>query len=279
MNLMDCSRGKAVLVSLLVVMAAATVFAAAPSQPAILDFDRSSDADDSDLDPGVIPNSAVASSDNCSRIASIEEQFEGGIPAQDLDRIQGPEQGPPLGVSGKFRLAVANFSDPFGMVITALDSELGNATRGPSPLPRGATGFAQRFGVSMAGQASSEFFSTFLISSIFRQDPHYHRDPAAGTGTRIGRALLYVVVTRSDSGTRMFNFAEFLGTASSSILEGTFHPEWEKGAGAAMSRIVVSIGSDAAWNLMTEFLPDVARHLNPRLLLLRRLADKAAEQN
>jgi hypothetical protein len=30
---------------------------------------------------------------------------------------------------------------------------------------------------------------------------------------------------------------------------------------------------------MTEFLPDVARHLNPRLILLRRLADKAASQN
>src|SRR5438270_2880607 len=139
---MICSRGKAVLVSLLVTMPAATVFAAAPTYPAILNFDRPSDADDSDIDPGVIPNSAVASSDNCARITNIEEQLEHGITPQDLDRIQGPEQGPPLGVSGKFRLAVANFSDPFAMVITALDSELGDATSGPSPLPRGATGFA-----------------------------------------------------------------------------------------------------------------------------------------
>jgi len=71
----------------------------------------------------------------------------------------------------------------------------------------------------------------------------------------------------------MFNFAEVLGTTSSSIVEGSVHPEWEKGAGAAAGRIAISIGSDAAWNLMTEFLPDVARHLNPRWMLLRRLAD------
>jgi hypothetical protein len=77
----------------------------------------------------------------------------------------------------------------------------------------------------------------------------------------------------------MFNFAEFLGTASSSLVEGGLHPEWEKGPGAESGRIFISIGSDAAWNLMTEFLPDVARHMNPRLMLLRRLADKAAAQN
>ena len=77
----------------------------------------------------------------------------------------------------------------------------------------------------------------------------------------------------------MFNFAEFLGTASSSLVEGSFHPEWERGPGASAGRIFISIGSDGAWNLLTEFLPDVARHVNPRLMLLRRLADRAAAQN
>jgi hypothetical protein len=77
----------------------------------------------------------------------------------------------------------------------------------------------------------------------------------------------------------MFNFAEFLGTASSSLVEGTFHPEWRRGAGASAQRVFISIGSDAAWNLMTEFLPDLARHVNPRFILLRRLAEKAAAQN
>ena len=231
------------------------------------------------FDPGVIPNSAVAESGNCAKIADIEEQIERGISPQDLQRIQGPEQGPPLGVSGKFRLAVANVSDPFSIITTALDSEFGDATDGHTKLRTGMAGFGQRFGTAMAGQATSEMFSTFLISSIFHQDPHYHRDPGAPTHTRIGKALAYVFVTRSDSGKRMFNFAEVLGTTSSSFVEGNLHPEWEKGPGAAAGRIAISIGSDAAWNLMTEFLPDVARHLNPRWMLLRRLADRASQQN
>lgn len=261
--------------------AAAAGFASIPGQPAIFEPEPSSfdTTEDADFDPGAIPNSAVASSDNCARLATMQEEFEHGIVSQSLNRVQGPEQGPPLGVYGKFRLAVANVSDPFSLAITALDSEFGNATDSASPLPRGADGFGERFGISMAGQASSELLSTFLISSIFHQDPHYHQDPEAPTKVRIGHALSYVVVTRSDSGHRMFNFAEFLGTAASSILEDSFHPEWKKGPSESAQRIFISIGSDAAWNLMTEFLPDVAKHLNPRFLLLRRLAEKAAQQN
>lgn len=234
---------------------------------------------DSGFDASIIPTSAVSDSDNCSRISHIEEEFEGGITPWNLQRIQGLQQGPPLGVYGKFRLAVANVSDPFAIVTTAFGAELDNATGGPSPLPRGAAGFGQRFGVAMVGAASGEFFSTFLVSSIFHQDPHYHSDPSAPVGRRMLHALSYVVITRSDSGKPMFNFAEFLGTASSSIVEGGLHPEWERDAGATAGRVFISIGSDAAFNLMTEFLPDVSRHLNPRLMLLRRLADKASAQN
>lgn len=270
-------RDKSLLVSLAGIFLFSVLCAATPAKSAT---SRSQpESADPNFDPGVIPTSAVAESENCTRLAELEEQFEHGFSTQNLQRIQGPEQGPPLGVSGKFRLAVANVSDPFAIVTTALDSEFGDATDGHSKLRTGMAGFGQRFGASMAGQATSEMFSTFLISSIFHQDPHYHRDPAAPTHTRIEKALAYVFVTRSDSGKRMFNFAEVLGTTSSSIVEGTFHPEWEKGAGPAAGRIAISIGSDAAWNLMTEFLPDVARHLNPRWMLLRRLADRASEQN
>lgn len=233
---------------------------------------------ESDLASVIIPNSAVSESDNCSRISEMEEEFE-AISPSNLQRIDLLPQTPALGVSGKFRLAVANVSDPFNILTIAFGAEMDNAGGGPSPLPRGAVGFGQRFGVAMVGGAAGEFFSTFLVSSIFHQDPHYRSDPAARPRNRVVHALSYVVITRSDSGRPMFNFAEFLGTAGSSIVEGSLHPEWERTPGATAGRIFISIGSDAAFNLMTEFLPDVSRRLNPRLMLLRRLADKAAAQN
>jgi len=270
-------RARSLLISLAVLLASSVLLAETPAQPAVNESESA--PTNTSFDPHVVPTSAVATSENCNRLANLEEQVEHGFAADNLQRIQGPEQHQPLGVSGKFRLAVANVSDPFSIITTALDSEFADATDGHTKLRTGAAGFGQRFGAAMGGQATSEMFSTFLISSIFHQDPHYHRDPAAPTRRRIGKALAYVLVTRSDSGKPMFNFAEVLGTTSSSIVEGSFHPEWEKGPGAAAGRIAISIGSDAAWNLMTEFLPDVARHLNPRWMLLRRLADRASEQH
>jgi hypothetical protein len=221
-----------------------------------------------------IPTYAVANSQNCDHLAHLAGQLQSRIESEDLWRR------PPLTPEGKFRLALRNFSDPVNIGGTALDSEISNATSSPtSAFGTGWSGFGKRFGMSMADDGLNEFFSTFLVSSLAHQDPHYHRDPGSSTTRRIFYALSRVVIARSDFGKPMFNYSEFVGTTSSAILETTYHFERDESPGAISSRIFVSIGSDAAWNLMNEFLPDVARHVNPRFFFLRRLAEKAAKQN
>ena len=221
-----------------------------------------------------IPTYAVANSRNCDHLAHLSGQLQSQIESEDLWRRA------PLTPAGKFRLALRNFSDPVNIGGTALDSEISNATSSStSAFGTGWNGFGKRFGMSMADDGLNEFFSTFLVSSLAHQDPHYHRNPGTSTGKRIFYALTRVVVARSDSGKPMFNYAEFVGTSSSALLETTYHFERDESPGAISSRIFVSIGSDAAWNLMNEFLPDVAKHVNPRFFFLRRLAEKAAKQN
>lgn len=221
-----------------------------------------------------IPTYAVANSGNCDHLAHLAGQLQSRIESEDLWHA------PPLTPRGKFHLALRNFSDPVNIGGTALDSEISNATSSASSaFGRGWSGFGKRFGMSMADDGLNEFFSTFLVSSLAHQDPHYHRDPGSSTGRRIAYALSRVVVTRSDFGKPMFNYAEFVGTSSSALLETTYHFERDESPSAIASRIFVSIGSDAAWNLMNEFLPDVAKHVNPRFFFLRRLAERAAKQN
>src|SRR5689334_13316793 len=123
-------RLSSIVVLLAMLVACQVLLAQTPAQPAANESELVST--NSDFDPGVIPTSAVASSQNCTRLAALEEQLEHGFTAGRLERIQGPEQHSPLGVSGKFRLAVANVSDPFALVTTALDSEFGDATDGHS---------------------------------------------------------------------------------------------------------------------------------------------------
>jgi hypothetical protein len=235
--------------------------------------------DHSYISPQAIPPSVT--------VAAVSDSHTSQYLGKLLDQLQlsvGPlppeQQKPPLGASGKFHLAVRNFMDPLGIAGTALDSGISTATSGEtSAFGTGWPGFGRRFGMSIADTGVSEFFSTFLISTLAHQDPHYHRNPTASVGRRIGYALSRVVIARSDSGEPMFNYAEFAGTTASSLVETTFHFEREETPGAVSARIFVSIGSDAAWNLMSEFLPDIAKHINPRFIFLRRLAERAASQH
>jgi hypothetical protein len=271
---------KSALVGTALLLLAGTLMAATPVPAADAAAAESVAATaEAEFDPGIIPTSAVATSDNCAVIAGIEEQMERNITVLDLQRIQGPELGPPLGVKGKFKMALLDTTDPVAIFSNAIDAEMGNATDGAPMLQRGALGFAQRFGMSMAGQATGEAITTFAISSVFHQDPRYHRDPSGSTKARIFHALTQVVITRSDSGKPMFNVSEFLGTPLSFMVANTYNPEWKNTPGADAGRVFVSIGSDSAWNLLTEFLPDIARRVNPKWIILRRLAQHVSDPN
>ena len=227
-----------------------------------------------------IPVVAVAVSGNCDRLADLEQQLEDTQESKVVKPVVGPGQTRPLGASGKFHLAFRNFRDPFNLAGMAIDSGISTATgNSTSEFGTGWAGFGRRFGMSVADAGVSEFMSTFLICTLAHEDPHYHRDPDASGKTRILYALSRVVITRSDSGKPMFNYAEFAGTTASSLVEIPYHFERDESPGAVASRIFVSIGSDAAWNLMNEFLPDIANHVNPRFIFLRRLAEHAAHQN
>lgn len=241
--------------------------------------DRSLSVSSDTTEPPSIPISAVEDSDNCERILDLEAQLEGTSTGKIIRPIEGPEQSRALGASGKFHLAVRNFADPLNIAGTVIDSAISNATSSStSAFGTGWTGFGRRVGMSMADEGVSEFFSTFLISTLAHQDPHYHRDPNASTGRRILYSMSRVLIARSDSGKTMFNFDEVVGTTASSLIETTYNFN-HNDPSAVTSRIVVSIASDAGWNLMSEFLPDIAGKVNPRFVFLRRLAERAAAQH
>jgi hypothetical protein len=63
-----------------------------------------------------------------------------------------------------------------------------------------------------SGDFHSDFFHTYLFPVIFRQDPSYYRKLEGNTVVRIGHAFSHIFVAESDSGGRMFNFSEWLGT-------------------------------------------------------------------
>jgi hypothetical protein len=159
----------------------------------------------------------------------------------------------------KFHLFVRNTFEPITIVAAAFDAGIEQASDSDPTFGQGFEGYGKRLGTAALDRASSDFFHTFFFPVIFRQDPRYYRSGRGPGGARLGHALAHVFVAHSDSGKKMFNFSEWMGTAASSALGNTYHPGNRRGAGPASERIAVSIGTDMGFDVLREFWPEVIR--------------------
>jgi hypothetical protein len=166
-----------------------------------------------------------------------------------------------LKLKDKFRLFVEDSIDPVTFLATAFNAGLDQAQDSDHSYGQGAEGYGKRFGAEFANQASSRFFKDFAYPSIFSEDPRYYR-LAHGTGTRrFFHAMEHAVVAHRDDGTRMFNFSEWLGTASAVALSNTYHPDSRRGFAAGAQRVSLSILQDVGFDVLREFWPEISRKL------------------
>ena len=98
----------------------------------------------------------------------------------------------------KFELFAGESVAPSRFLRSAAGAGIGQARNSYAAYGQGADGYGKRFGASMATGASSNFFGTFLISSLLHRDPRYFVTMHGGPGHRIGYALSRLVVGRTD---------------------------------------------------------------------------------
>jgi hypothetical protein len=164
-----------------------------------------------------------------------------------------------LPASAKFHLFVKNSIHPVTFIAAGFYSGIAQAEDDDPSFGQGSEGYGRRYGAALADQVSGDFFHTFVYPVIFRQDPRYYRQGYGSGRSRLGHAVTHVFVAHADSGGSMFNFSEWLGTVSSVALSNTYHPGNRRGAGPASESIAVSIGSDAGFDILREFWPEVVR--------------------
>jgi len=161
----------------------------------------------------------------------------------------------------KFNLFFKNTVEPVTFVASAFNAGLDQAENNDPSFGQCMAGYSQRFGAALLDNASEDFFHTFAFPVIFRQDPRYYRKSEGSTSSRLSHALTHVFMARSDSGKRMFNFSEWLGTTASTALANTYHPGNRRGFGPAAESIGISIGTDAGFDALREFWPEIVHAL------------------
>jgi hypothetical protein len=182
----------------------------------------------------------------------------------------------PLTPKEKGWLAIRNVVDPFNAVTILSLSAISVGSDADSPYGPGVAGFGRSVGVSYTQDITGEFFGTFLIPSIVHQDPHYHRLPRASIPHRVGHAILQVAWTQGDNRKGMPNYANLFGYAIDDEISNLYVPGRQTNLPASAQRYATGLATAPIDNFITEFLPDLARHIHIHVVLVQQIVNQVA---
>jgi hypothetical protein len=174
-------------------------------------------------------------------------------------------------------LAVSNVVDPFNVITILGDAGISVGSDAHSAYGPGMRGFGRYVGVSFTQNITGEFFGTFVIPSVVHQDPHYHRMPEATIPRRIAHAIAQVVWTQGDNGKGMVNYANLVGYAIDDAIGNLYVPGRETNIEADVSRYSIGLATAPIDNFVSEFLPDLARHIHVQVVVIQRVINQVAK--
>jgi hypothetical protein len=178
----------------------------------------------------------------------------------------------PLTARDNLHAAVRNIFDPFNLLTIGGDAAITVASDSHSPYGPGMEGFGKAAGVSLTEDMTGEFFGTFFFPSLMHQDPHYHRQPYLSIKRRVLHAITEIVWTQSYTGRPMFNYGNIVGGIATAAISNTFVPGPNRqGFGATSQRLALAFAISPSGNLIAEFLPDLASHINLRVVIFQRI--------
>ncbi len=169
----------------------------------------------------------------------------------------------PLSAGQKFRFWARKSYSPVNIVAAAFDAAIWQASqpRSEGGYGQGWDAYGSRFGASLANTESSRWFQTFLFPTLLREDPRYFREAYGTAGHRFKYAITRVLVARTDSGRRRFNFSEVAGAFSAAALTNAYYPDADRTASRTLSSAGLNLAASAGWNVLYEFGPDFLHKL------------------
>ena len=189
--------------------------------------------------------------------------------------LNGPEV-KPLTPSEKALLAGHNLLDPFNLLTIAGEGAISVAANPHSSYGPGIPGWGRYIGVSFTQDLTGEFFGTFLIPSLAHQDPHYHRMPNATMRRRGFHCFEQIVWTQGDDGRGMSNYADLGGFAIDDAIGNLYVPGQQTRLSASTKRYAIGLATAPIDNFVSEFLPDVARHVHIQVVIIQRIINQVA---
>jgi len=181
------------------------------------------------------------------------------IPAYDAQDLRSDPYHS-LTVEQKFNIFVDNTFDVYTLFRAAASAGIGQATGNPH-YGQGSRAYAKRFGAALADTSIHDFATSFMMPSLFHQDPRYFRlGPEGGSkGHRVWYAISRVFVTRNDSGRDAPNYSYLLGSLGAVTLSNTYYPKRDQTVDYTLKRFGYNLGFQAGNYFLKEFWAGISK--------------------
>lgn len=166
----------------------------------------------------------------------------------------------PITPSGSLRWFLTSTIGSAHVAGVAFLSAGGTALNRPGEYGPHWEGFANRFGIGMAGSATSNAMEAGA-GLILREDPRYFCVPQQALKFRVGNVVRLTFLARNESGRSEPAYARYIGIVGSNFLSNAWRVHSEANAKDALLRSSEGFAGRMAANAFREFWPDAKRYL------------------
>jgi hypothetical protein len=164
---------------------------------------------------------------------------------------------PPETIKEKFMDATQDSFDYSSIFLPSALAGYSMATNATPEFHQGAAGYGRYFWHAAVDQTSENYWVEFIFPALTHEDSRYYTLGRGGFLKRSGYALSRAVITRSDSGSEVFNASEVFGSGIASGLSSLYYPSQERSFANTGKEWGLDVGIDAASFWFREFWPEI----------------------
>jgi len=171
------------------------------------------------------------------------------------------EKLPAQTVKDKFVTASEDSFDYSALVLPVVVSAYSYGTNKYPEFGKGGVGYGRYLWHAAVDQTVENYMVEFVVPAVTHEDTRFYTMGHGGFVKRAGYAVSRVVVTRTDSDGRSFNFGEVVGAGAAAGISNLYYPSRERTVSNTMDQWGLNVGIDAATFVFKEFWPDISYHL------------------
>ena len=209
---------------------------------------------------------------SASRSASPQEIAQEQVRQEEKQRVLGvvpnfyvayAPDAPPLTARQKFHIAWRTSVDPVSILASGVFAGAEQAGNMLGGYGQGSSGYAKRFGASLADNTIGTFLGGAVLPVLLKQDPRYFYKGKGTTSSRILYALANAFVCKGDNGRWQANYSGIGGGLAAGAISNLYDPAGSRsGVGLSFETALMGTAGSAVQNLFQEF---VVRRLTPKL--------------